>query len=156
MPPRPEPSFEPRRARADDVAALVALEAGSFATDRLTRRGFRHLVASPTAACLVGETGGELAGYALVLFRRNAGVARLYSLAVAPTWRGRGIAGRLMEAAEDAARERGARWLRLEMREDDAAAAALYRARGYRACGHCPDYYADHAGAVRLQKDLGQ
>lgn len=151
-----EASVKPRRARDDDTGALLAVESASFATDRLTRRSLRRLITSPTAACLVAEADGEIAGYALVLFRRGSRFARLYSLAVAPHWRGRGVATGLMDAAEAAARSRGVFRLRLEMHEDNAAAAALYRSRGYRPFDRRADYYSDHAAAMRLEKDLAR
>ena len=39
-----------RPARASDVDGLVAMEEAVFASDRLSRRSFRHLLASPAAA----------------------------------------------------------------------------------------------------------
>ena len=44
--------------------------------------------------------------------------------------------------------------LRLEVRKDNAPAIALYEARGYRPFGEYPDYYADGAAALRMEKRL--
>ncbi|WAJ28608.1 GNAT family N-acetyltransferase/peptidase C39 family protein [Antarcticirhabdus aurantiaca] len=142
-----------------DLDALLALETRVFASDRISRRSFRALLAAPTAAFLVAEAPGSdepprLLGYAALLFRAGTGLARLYSIAVSPEAAGRGI-GRLLLAEAEAlafARERIA--LRLEVREDNARAIALYKASGYRPVGRTLGYYADHATALRFEKVL--
>jgi len=92
-----------RRARPADVDALAELEARVFRGDRISRRGFRRFVRSPRAALIVAEEDGALAGYALVLFRTGSGIARLYSIAVAPQFAKRGVGSALLAAGEDAA-----------------------------------------------------
>lgn len=144
-----------RPAGSEDVDALKNLEDRCFETDRLSRRSFRRFIAAGSATCLVAEgPDGEPAGYALVIYRAGTALGRLYSIAVAPPLRGRGCAGRLLAAAEEAAFARGCVELRLEVRADNAAAIALYRARGYREFGRFRDYYEDHEEAVRLRKRL--
>ena len=116
-----------------DLPSLAALENEAFATDRLSRRALARHLGSPTALLLVAAAAaGTAVGYALLLFRREATVARLYSLAVDPAARGRGLARRLIAAAEEAARSRGARVLRLEVRVDNAPAIRQYEELGYR------------------------
>jgi ribosomal protein S18 acetylase RimI-like enzyme len=85
-----------RRALPADVDALVALEHRSFDTDRLSRRSFRRFLGSDTAACLVAADQEALVGYALLLFRRDTALARLYSIAVDPARRGAGIGAALI------------------------------------------------------------
>src|SRR5947209_13417803 len=58
-----------RPAQPSDVDGLVALETNVFTTDRVSRRGFRRFLVSSSAALMVAESDGRLAGYALVLFR---------------------------------------------------------------------------------------
>jgi len=60
--------------------------------------------------------------------------------------------GPLREAAEQAARARGASALRLEVREDNAPARGLYERQGYRPLARIADYYEDGATALRLEK----
>ena len=144
-----------RRARPEDVDALVAIENTVFDTDRLSRRSFRHFVTSPTASLIVAELSGRIAGYALVHYRAGTALARLYSIAVADVARGHGLGRRLLEAAEAAARARGCLYFRLEVREDNDSAIALYRSTGYRQFGRYADYYEDHCDALRFEKRLG-
>ncbi len=141
-----------RAASADDIDALSAIEAAVFSTDRISRRSFRALIARPTAATLVAEIDGAVAGYVMILFRAGTGMARLYSLAVTPERGGRGIGKKLLAAAEDAAKRHDRIMLRLEVREDNDGAIGLYGRAGYRQIGRIPDYYEDGMAALRLEK----
>lgn len=142
-----------RAARPDDLPALEALE-GLFPGDRLTRRAWRHLLTRAHADVLVVEEAGAPVANAVVLYRRGARAARLYSLIVHPGWGRRGIASALMRAAEASAAARGCAELRLEVRLDNEAAIALYRRAGYRERGRRPGYYEDGAEALCMSKGL--
>jgi ribosomal protein S18 acetylase RimI-like enzyme len=150
----PTLDLEVRPGKPADIPSLFALEARVFATDRLSRRGFRRLLASPAADLLVAEHSGAFAGYVLVLFRANSAVARIYSLAVAPEREGLGIGTRLIEAAEDAAHRRGCTRIRLEVHEANARAAERYRKSGYTHFGEYRQYYGDRGNALRFEKRL--
>lgn len=143
-----------RRATLADIQALLDIEARSFPTDRLTRRNFNYLLTRGNAVCLVECHDDLIAGYALVLFNAGTSLARLYSFAVDPDRRGRGVATRLLLAAEQAARDHDSVYLRLEVRRDNSPAIALYKKHGYREFGVYTDYYEDHMSALRLEKSL--
>ena len=151
----PEPSPRIRPGAASDLDALVELEQAAFTTDLVSRRSFRRFLASPTAALIVAEAGGRLAGYALVLFRPGSKVARLYSIAVASAVSGRGVGPMLLAASEAAGRRRRCAVLRLEVHEHNAAAINRYRKSGYNLFGRHLDYYDDHGDALRFEKQLG-
>jgi hypothetical protein len=68
--------------------------------------------------------------------------------------RGRGIAETLMRAGEEAVRQRGCAYLRLEVRRDNDPAIALYRKLGYRLFGTIPHYYEDDQEALRFEKRI--
>jgi ribosomal protein S18 acetylase RimI-like enzyme len=148
------PDIRIRPAKPADLEPLAALEARAFRTDRISRRGFRRFLASPSAAMIVAVHGGAVAGYALVLFRANTGVARLYSIAVAPESGRRGIGAALLAAAEEATIARGRAALRLEVHEKNGAAIARYRKSGYAMFGRHFDYYQDRGHALRFEKRL--
>ena len=141
-----------RAASPEDLDRLLALEHDSFASDRLDRRRFRYFLAAPTAAFRVVAEAGRVVGYYLLLFRAGASIARLYSIAVEPAVRGRGLATALLDDAEAMARRRGATRLGLEVRDDNAPAIRLYEQRGYLLTGRVPDYYEDGAEARRYEK----
>jgi ribosomal protein S18 acetylase RimI-like enzyme len=138
-----------------DLDALLALERGLFTTDQLSRRSLRHFISWPKATLIVVEDDGEIAGYVLVLYPPRSKLARVYSIAVDHKFRGHGLGPRLLSAAEDAARRRGRRAMRLEVREHNTRAIARYEKSGYRLFGRRHDYYDDHADALRFEKALG-
>ncbi len=141
-----------RTATTDDLDALVELENRCFDLDRLTRRNFRYMLTKANAAMLVDDRQGQLAGYVLVLFHTGTSLARMYSLAVDEQFRGEGVGGALIEAAEAAALKVGCVYMRLEVRPDNVGAIALYRNHGYRQFDVVDDYYEDHAEALRFEK----
>ncbi|MFZ5959302.1 GNAT family N-acetyltransferase [Pseudomonas knackmussii] len=143
-----------RIADSADLPALLQVENQAFTGDRLSQRSFRTLLQRQSARVVVAEAAEGLLGYALVLFRRNTHVARLYSLAITPGARGLGLGAGLLEQAERCAHDRACRALRLEVRVDNVAAIGLYERRGYRRFGSHTGYYADGADAWRYEKAL--
>jgi ribosomal protein S18 acetylase RimI-like enzyme len=150
----PVPQFRIRRAKPDDLDALIGLEQRVFATDRLSRRSLQRLLRSRSAEVFVAVGDEQLAGVAIVLFRARSLIARLYSLAVAPHAGGRGLASMMLDAAERAALERGCRSMRLEVHEANHAAISRYRKSGYREFGRRRAYYQDRGDALRFEKRL--
>lgn len=69
----------------------------------------------------------------------KAANARILSVAVSPEWRGKGMAGALMGAAEDYFRKRMVRRVRLEVRPDNAPAIKVYKNHGYVEAGFTYD-----------------
>ena len=143
-----------RQATLQDLDSLVTLENRCFTGDRLSRRSFRHMLTKAHASMLVVESNGAIPGYVIVLFHAGTSLARMYSLAVDPDAQGAGLGRRLMEAAEDAARDNDCVYMRLEVRHDNRAAIRLYEGMGYRRFGSYDAYYEDHAEALRFEKRL--
>ena len=151
-----------REATIEDLPHLLALENRCFTGDRLNRRQFRWLIQKGHAAVQLLELaapqesaeGKTLAAYLLILFHRGTALARIYSIAVDPNFRGQGLGEFLMQQAEVLALDAGFTALRLEVRSDNAAAINLYKRLGYRQFGLYADYYEDHTDALRFQKRL--
>ncbi len=143
-----------RPATLADLDTLVALENQSFVTDRLSRRQLRYMLTKARADTLLAQEGGMMLGYILSLYSRGTAVARIYSIAVSPQARGRGIGRALVEAAEAAAWEKERAYVRLEIRRDNLASQALFERAGYRRFGVLSDYYEDHMEALRYEKGL--
>ncbi len=143
-----------RPASLRDLDALVALEQSCFESDRLSRRNFRYMLTKARASTLVDAEGDTLRGYVMVLFNAGTSLARLYSIAVSPNWRGHGVGVHLMEAAEECARDAECVYMRLEIRSDNVASIRMFEKQGYRRFGAYEDYYEDHMGALRFEKML--
>lgn len=143
-----------RLASNHDLDALMALENRSFSADRLSRRSFRRFLDMPRDRLIVAELDDQLLGYCLVLMNAATRLARIYSIAVSPDARGRGLGEKLIRAAEKEAADADRIVMRLEVREDNSAAIALYRRLGYRQFGTYRDYYEDHGDALRFERRI--
>lgn len=143
-----------RPATLDDLDDLVLIENTTFETDRISRRNFRYLLTKANASTLVEEQDGVVRGYAMVLFHTGTSLARLYSYAVHPDWHRQGIGRSLVESVEALALEQECIALRLEVRRDNRASLSVFERLGYRYLQMVPDYYEDHAAALRFEKIL--
>ncbi len=145
-----------RPAQLADLDGLVRLEEASFETDKLSRRSFRHWITTDHRALLVAQTQAEqrIVGYILIIYHPGTRLARIYSLAVSPQQRGAGIAKLLMSAGEQAAKDSGRLYLRLEVSVDNGPAIRLYERLGFQKFGIYRDYYEDHKDALRYQKRI--
>jgi ribosomal protein S18 acetylase RimI-like enzyme len=138
-----------RVAVVGDLPRLLQLEECCFAGDRISRRSFRRLLAAETSATLLGEQG-----YVMLLFRSGSMLARIYSIAVDPRARGRGLGRVLVEQAEGVARARQRNTMQLEVRVDNEPAIRLYESLGYRSIARFENYYQDGCAALRYRKAL--
>ncbi len=143
-----------REAIDADLARLLELEADSFSSDRLSRRSFHHWIKARHGILLVADSGSSLVGYGLVLLHKGTRLARLYSLAVDPAVRGKGVGRRLIRELEERAAARGRLYMRLEVAVGNKAAIELYEGMDYRIFGRYPDYYDDHTDALRMHKRI--
>lgn len=143
-----------RQAVSDDLDALVALEHHCFSEDRISRRSFRRFLEMPRDRLLLASDGDTLMGYCLVLMSAATRLARIYSIAVNPGSRGKGIGEKLVQMAETEATDAGRIVMRLEVREDNRGAIALYKRLGYRQFGSYRDYYEDHGNALRFERRI--
>jgi ribosomal protein S18 acetylase RimI-like enzyme len=151
-----KPSCVVRCACLADLDDLCELERQVFANDRMSRRSLRHFLVAASAALVVAEHNGRIGGCAVVLFRPNSLIARLYSIAVAPRSAGHGLGPALLAAAEDAALAKRREALRLEVHVRNHRAIARYRKAGYQQFGRLKRYYADNSDALRFEKRLAR
>jgi [ribosomal protein S18]-alanine N-acetyltransferase len=154
-PPPATANVRVRRAEISDLDDLVALEDRTFDSDRMSRDQYRRHLDSDSALVLVASANHRnFLGTAVLFFRKNSGVARLYSIASQPEARGKGVGTALIEACEAAGRLRRCRALRLEVRTDNQVAMKLYEHLGYHRIGGYERYYQDGADAWRYEKSL--
>ncbi|MCP5161253.1 MAG: GNAT family N-acetyltransferase/peptidase C39 family protein [Hahellaceae bacterium] len=147
-------SLHIREVEKADLPSLLALEHQCFTTDRLSRRSFRHWITTEGRVFLVAEWEGKVAGYLLIFLLRGTRLARLYSVAIDPQMRGKGIAKLLLLSGEEATKVLGCHYLRLEVSQQNPVAISLYESMGYLQFGIYHDYYGDHSDALRMQKRI--
>lgn len=78
---------------------------------------------------------------AAVLARQVGDEMEILTLVVARAARQKGQAKALMQFVADAGQGKGAKWLFLEVADDNEAALSLYRGLGFEDVGRRPDYY---------------
>jgi len=144
-----------RPAQHRDDAAILTLEE-LFPSDHMTMRSVRHFLKSPTARTWVAELDRAVVGNLILLSRSGSRVGRIYSVVVAPQARGRRFAERMVRAAQAEALKLGLQRIKLEVRQDNAAARALYAKLGYVESEVLPGYYEDGADGLRLCKELSR
>ncbi|MGL5290574.1 MAG: ribosomal protein S18-alanine N-acetyltransferase, partial [Vibrionaceae bacterium] len=138
-----------------DLEQLHKLEQRSFSEHRLTKRQLRRFITSKTDFLLTAQHNGIVAAYALLIFNQTTRIARLYSIAVDKEFKNQGIATSLLNQCETYAVEQGYITMRLEVREDNADAIALYKKRGFKKLRVLIHYYDDLIDGIRMQKRLG-
>ncbi|HEX9626544.1 MAG TPA: GNAT family N-acetyltransferase [Acidiferrobacterales bacterium] len=146
---------ELRRAGAADLARIAALEAACFTAGDggFSRRQLRALLANPRAHWLIAGDAGAAACW-LTAGNGRQRWARLYSLAVHPAARGRGLARHLLAAGDAWMARAGLATLRAEVKADNLAARRLYAMHGFREIARLPGYYAPGVDGIRLEKRL--
>lgn len=140
-------AFLVRQATRTDLDAIDALEAVSFDADRFPRRNLSRMLTGGRTIFLIADTSGFAAGYLALSFRSGARVSRLYSLAIAPSARGKGVGAALIARAMAETADRGLRAIRLEVRESNIAARTLYERCGFTLRGRRESYYGDGEAA---------
>jgi ribosomal-protein-alanine N-acetyltransferase len=137
------------------VPQVSAIEQACF-SDPWSEASFRQAVDNPGVFFRVATegAGGQVVGYVVAWFA--AGEGEIANVAVAPSGRGRGIGGLLLDAAIAAAGEHGAEALYLDVRESNARARSLYGSRGFVEVGRRRRYYRRPAeDAIVLRREIG-
>jgi ribosomal protein S18 acetylase RimI-like enzyme len=144
-----------RKARVSDLSQLVLLEEATFNYDQLSRRNFHWMIKKAHSIFLVQEYRGRLVGYGLILINAGTSLARLYSICTHKDFQGMGLATELIGLLEKkSADEEDCAYLRLEVKENNKPAIALYRKLGYRKFTVKKDYYDDGKAAWCFEKRI--
>jgi ribosomal protein S18 acetylase RimI-like enzyme len=152
---------EIRPARYDDAEFLVELSDRAFRQYlSFARTNMIRMMRNPACAILVAEEQIRL-GFAVVHLRtldRAYGpwsrptTAHLDAIAVRPSVSGRGVGRRLLAAAEELARARGAISMSLLTAEKNVRAQRLFRSGGFRLVAPLGEVYEDGQKAIAMLK----
>jgi [ribosomal protein S18]-alanine N-acetyltransferase len=145
-------SFSIGAATRADLDAVARLETIAFA-DPWTRQAFEVALTERHSRFRVARgPDGEVIGYLIAWFVVDEG--EIANLAVVPDARRRGVARALLEEIIAEARQAHLSRLFLEVRESNAAARALYTARGFEPIARRARYYrkpVEDAIVLRLE-----
>jgi ribosomal-protein-alanine acetyltransferase len=138
-----------------NLGKLYEIEKQCFEQEAFTKQQLAYLLTDYNAIGLAARLNGEIAGFAIarVDIRRNEQFGHIVTVDVAPAYRRKGIAQKLLHEVETILRERGIKECRLEVREDNVAALNLYQKLGYKKVGNLEKYYGDTHG-LYLKKIL--
>ena len=140
-----------REWKKEDIPILAKMEQACF-TDPWTEEMLSDCLRYPIYNCFLAEEGGQVCGYCtLIVVCEDAEVG---NIAVAPSYRGRGIATLLMEKMHERAKEKGATQTFLEVRVSNAPAISLYKKFGYEPYGIRARYYEDGEDALVMKRGL--
>ena len=135
-----------RIATADDVAAIAAIEQACFGTSAWSDGLVADEVRSERHVVLVQD---DLSAYGAVSITGD--VSDLDRIAVLPPARGQGLAGALLTALVDRARDLGAERMLLEVAGDNTPAIGLYEAHGFDTISTRTGYYPGGVDALVME-----
>ena len=144
-------AIEIRVLELNDLNAIEAIEQKAYPTP-WSRSMFASELAKPTSICLGAFEGQDLVGY--VINSRYVDAWHVMNVAVADSYRRRGVAKGLMERLFEATARDGRRGYTLEVRVSNEAAIRLYERLGFKARGIRRGYYTDNReDALIMWKD---
>jgi len=144
-----------RRATADDLDAIMAIETSVFVSDAWSRDLMRSELTAPHSFYLVAELDGAVVGYSGLRAVASAQDADIQTIAVTPAARRLGLGRALMNEMIAEATRLGAREIFLEVRADNPNAQRLYSTLGFEPLGVRPHYYQpDDVDAVVMRLAL--
>jgi [ribosomal protein S18]-alanine N-acetyltransferase len=147
-----------RRAKVDDLDAIMRLERATFVNDAWSEETMRRELEGAHGYYLLAvdeeaeDPERRLLGYAGLLAPAGSGQGDIQTIAVAPFTRGIGLGRGLMHALITQARRRHIAELFLEVRADNPIARALYDSLGFVEIGVRRGYYQpDNVDAVVMR-----
>lgn len=148
-------SFETRRAIPAELDAAYAIVAEYYEAAQVLARESKERFTQDYFAAGGGVwlswIDGQIAGCIALRALNNAATAEIKRMYVRPSWRGYGLARKLLQEAERFALKNGYQWIYLDTTDGMLAAAQLYRQNGYEPC----ERYNDNPQAtIFMRKQL--
>ena len=148
-----------RRSSLHDFKRIIELEHLCFPGDlAYSKRQLRYLFTKANSTVLVETNNKVIRGFIIVLYRKGSRVAGIETINIDPQYRKKGVALRLLNAAEVDMKKKGIKKIRLEVSSTNHAAINLYKNAGFQKKSVLKNYYNyDHEGshdALRMTKEL--
>ena len=134
---------------------LYQIEEQCFDQEAFTKRQIAYLLTDYNTIALVAKANGDIVGFIIVQveIENDTLFGHIITVNVAPSYRRKGIARKLLEEIEDIFKQKGISECHLEVREDNNAALKLYQSLGYQKIGKLERYYGKTHG-LYLKKNL--
>ena len=149
-----------RKAQQIDIPAILEIEWECFREDSFSKEQFAYLISRSKGTFYVMMEGDRVIAYVSLLFHGGTRYLRIYSIAVHPDFRGKGLGQALMDQTIRTADECMGLGLAALFAKDivrgvkvtNAAAIALYMKNGFIPAGIKPCYYHDGSDAIYMQR----
>ena len=133
---------------------LYRIEEQCFDEEAFTKRQIAYLLTDYNTIALAAKTSSDVAGFIIAqVDTDDTEYGHIITLNVAPNFRHKGTATKLLGEIESLLKQRGIGECRLEVREDNHAAIKLYHKLGYQTIGKLDRYYGKKHG-LYLKKVL--
>jgi glutathione synthase/RimK-type ligase-like ATP-grasp enzyme/ribosomal protein S18 acetylase RimI-like enzyme len=142
-----------RESTNNDLDFLEELEKSCFPPfQQSTRRTIRYSITSPFQKVMIAEIqeGKEKIPAGSVTLHLHTKTHRLFSIAVLPSFQGKGIGKQLLEYAITLARSRRISRISLEVRKSDNKLIKFYKQAGFKKTKQLPDYYMKGEDGERM------
>lgn len=132
--------MEIRLIQESELAEIAELERAIF-SDAWSEKALLETYRQPYTVIAGAWQDGRLLGYVILYYVIDEGeIARI---AVRPSARRQGVAGKILSYIEKSCKERGSERLLLEVRERNVPAIAFYRKYGFEKDGIRKNFYTD-------------
>jgi ribosomal-protein-alanine N-acetyltransferase len=127
---------------------LFEIEEQCFDQEAFTKQQIAYLLTDYNTLTLVAKADNEIAGFIIaeVEIENSTLKGHIITINVAPPYRRKRIATRLLKEMEDIFKQKGISESHLEVREDNKPALRLYINSGYQRIGRLEKYYGNKNG----------
>ncbi len=133
----------------EDMEAVLAIECVSFPRPWTKINFLDELTSEYSFPLIAVDDGGAVIGYVIPMLIIDEG--HILNVAVDRNFRGKGVGCLLMERVLGEFRERGARFVSLEVRVSNVTAISLYRRMGFIETGIRKRYYENSEDAILME-----
>ena len=132
---------------------LFEIEENCFDNEAFTRQQIAYLLRDHNTRALIAKVNLDVAGFvvAQIEVEENTEYGHIITINVAPSFRRKGIATKMLLEIESFLKQRSITEIRLEVREDNHPALKLYQKIGYQNLGRLENYYGKKHG-IYLKK----
>lgn len=139
-------------AQVSDLKEIFELEQLCFNAEAFSRRQLRYLLTQAKGHFLLSREAGKISAFMVLLGKAKCSGMRLYSVAVSPDFRGRGLGQAMLAEALQRAQADGFQYVTLEVSEINEPAVKLYLREGFEVFGERRAYYKDGSKALLMRK----
>lgn len=136
------------------LSKFCEIENQCFDREAFTKRQLAYLLVDYNSISLVAKMDHEIAGFIIsrVENENDLFYGHIITVNVAPNFRGKGVATRMLRETEAILKGKGISECHLEVREDNFVALKLYQDNGYEKVVRLENYYGDKHGLFLKKK----